>query len=379
MRRERRKASERKKQLAQQQQMSCYTNKSSSNIFNVSNYKCKTNIPNIYYIPNFISEAEEQQMIQDIESNATKKQPWIQLTQRRLMNMGGIPHSTGMIKETLPPFIKKLNEKLSQHNIVSPSSSSSTTTNNDNNNNGDGDGTNYIPSKIPNHVLLNEYVHGKGISPHKDGPLYEPNAIILSLNSSARIDFLIRREQNAFANDGTNSMPFTKNSNKEVFVRQESVLLMPRSLLIFNDDAYDKYYHGIKTTPYDIINMNSIDICNKAFLPNDNKILFPVNNSNGSVGESVLKHARSSNDANNNNSHAAFPSLYIPRNKKRFSITLRHAKLAQKKSNSYNRYDDDDGDNHIVNQEAMIELKRRELIWYKNICENKNDIEKYIW
>ena len=154
MRRERRKASERKKQLAQQQQMSCYTNKSSSNIFNVSNYKCKTNIPNIYYIPNFISEAEEQQMIQDIESNATKKQPWIQLTQRRLMNMGGIPHSTGMIKETLPPFIKKLNEKLSQHNIVSPSSSSSTTTNNDNNNNGDGDGTNYIPSnKLPKNKL----------------------------------------------------------------------------------------------------------------------------------------------------------------------------------------------------------------------------------
>ena len=41
--------------------------------------------------------------------------------------------------------------------------------------------------------------------------------------------------------------------------------------------------------------------------------------------------------------------------------------------------DDDDDDNRIVNQEAMIELKRRELIWYKNICENKNDIEKYIW
>ena len=94
----------------------------------------------------------------------------------------------------------------------------------------------------------------------------------------------------------------------------------------------------------------------------------------------MLKHARSSNDANNNNSHAAFPSLYIPRNKKCLSITLRHAKLPQKKIIAHNKYDDDDDDdNHIVNQEAMIELKRRELIWYKNICENKNDIEKYIW
>ena len=40
----------------------------------------------------------------------------------------------------------------------------------------------YIPSKVPNHVLLNEYTNGKGISPHQDGPLYDSNAIILSLN-----------------------------------------------------------------------------------------------------------------------------------------------------------------------------------------------------
>ena len=41
--------------------------------------------------------------------------------------------------------------------------------------------------------------------------------------------------------------------------------------------------------------------------------------------------------------------------------------------------DDDDDDCIILNQEAMNELKRREIIWYKNICENKNDIEQYVW
>ena len=109
---------------------------------------------------------------------------------------------------------------------------------------------------------------------------------------------------------------------------------MPRSLLIFNDDAYNNYYHGIKTTPYDSINMNSSDICNKAFLPNDNKILFPViNNSDRSIAEKEFKNVRSSSSSNDNNiNHGAFSSLYIPRNKKRLSITLRHAKLPQKKS-----------------------------------------------
>ena len=51
-------------------------------------------------------------LIKDIEQNAKLNKPWISLTQRRLMNMGGIPYSTGMLKEILPDFIKKLNNKL---------------------------------------------------------------------------------------------------------------------------------------------------------------------------------------------------------------------------------------------------------------------------
>ncbi|CAN0496491.1 unnamed protein product, partial [Discosporangium mesarthrocarpum] len=39
----------------------------------------------------------------------------------------------------------------------------------------------------PNHVLLNEYSGGQGISPHKDGPLYDGRVAILSLGRPARL------------------------------------------------------------------------------------------------------------------------------------------------------------------------------------------------
>ena len=324
---------------------------------NIDKYKCPSTISNIYYIPNFITIEEEETLIKDIEQNAKLNKPWISLTQRRLMNMGGIPHSTGMLKEILPDFIKKLNNKLLEQGIVMKKQ--------DKNNNL----KQYIPSKVPNHVLLNEYTNGKGISPHQDGPLYDSNAIILSLNSSARIDFLTKEQDIHTTTNNNNEQEEnismnTKQQQQQRYNKMESVLLMPRSLLIFNKDAYNKYYHGIKTTQLDMINLLEKTICNKIFLP---KELFLLN-------------------MNNNNAS----SIYIPRNVKRLSITLRHAKLKPKsilttttmmkqRMDVQEEEEDDDDDCIILNQEAMNELKRREIIWYKNICENKNDIEQYVW
>lgn len=41
----------------------------------------------------------------------------------------------------------------------------------------------------PNHVLLNTYAPSSGIFDHQDGPVYEPIACILSLNSPAIMHF----------------------------------------------------------------------------------------------------------------------------------------------------------------------------------------------
>ena len=41
----------------------------------------------------------------------------------------------------------------------------------------------------PNHILLNEYVAGQGISSHKDGPLYKDTVAVISLGDGALIEF----------------------------------------------------------------------------------------------------------------------------------------------------------------------------------------------
>jgi len=54
----------------------------------------------IFYIPNFISDFEEQEILLEVE-NAPKPK-WTCLSKRRLQNWGGVPHSKGMILEEIP-------------------------------------------------------------------------------------------------------------------------------------------------------------------------------------------------------------------------------------------------------------------------------------
>lgn len=83
----------------------------------------------------------------------------------------------------------------------------------------------------PNHVLINEYKQDEGISFHKDGPLYFPRVAILSLLGTIKLDFKEKLQGDVKA----------------------SVLLEPKSLLVFEDEAYKQYYHGIQEQLYDKI------------------------------------------------------------------------------------------------------------------------------
>jgi alkylated DNA repair protein alkB family protein 6 len=40
-----------------------------------------------------------------------------------------------------------------------------------------------------NHILINKYEVGVGIMPHKDGPLYNPYVVILSIGSDSFFNF----------------------------------------------------------------------------------------------------------------------------------------------------------------------------------------------
>ena len=84
---------------------------------------------------------------------------------------------------------------------------------------------------IPNHVLVNEYCNSQGIMPHTDGPLYYPKTATISIGNEVLLYFKRRLS--------THQIGMVENP----VVLQ--VLLENGSLVVFSDDAYAEYCHGI--------------------------------------------------------------------------------------------------------------------------------------
>jgi len=90
------------------------------------------------------------------------------------------------------------------------------------------------PCRTPNHVLVNQYRPGEGIMPHTDGPAYDRWAAILSLGCAAVFDFW---RDHAHTTSGSPPV--------------RSLLLPPRSLLVFTGKAYSAHLHGISARRVD--------------------------------------------------------------------------------------------------------------------------------
>jgi hypothetical protein len=131
-----------------------------------------------------------------------------QLSGRRLQNHGGSVHEKGLIPAPLPSWLTPLMEKLHR----------------------DTQQLELLGDSQPNHCLINEYRPGEGIMSHEDGPAYFPGVCIVSLGAPAVIRFRRKDVQQ----EGQPGQPHC------------SVLLMPRSLLVFRSEAYTAYTHGIE-------------------------------------------------------------------------------------------------------------------------------------
>ncbi|KAG2388354.1 hypothetical protein C9374_000518 [Naegleria lovaniensis] len=161
--------------------------------------------PTLYYIPNFITEEKEQTILNNIY--AANSQQWTRLRNRRLQMIGGKPNDKVMFEEGLPKWLT--GQFLGINDLHT-----------------------YPGNKTINHVLINEYEVGQGIDYHKDGPVYFPMVFIISLESTVMLNFkLCERDE-----DYVDQCPY---------VKQFSVIAEPRSLLIFTDDIYHYYMHGI--------------------------------------------------------------------------------------------------------------------------------------
>ena len=153
----------------------------------------------VRYADAFVSEAEAAALPEQLRALAG----WRQMPRgRRVLSVGGTPHPGGAWAEPLPECLSGLAARVARF---------------------------FADGRAPDQALVNDYEAGGGIDPHRDGPCYESTAVVVSLESSARLDF--------FA-DGA---------------RTGSVLLRPRSLVAFSGAAYADAAHGISAARSDAV------------------------------------------------------------------------------------------------------------------------------
>jgi alkylated DNA repair dioxygenase AlkB len=155
----------------------------------------ETALPGLFLYPDFIDEAKEKQLLDEIDS-----QTWIVDYLRRLQYYGyrnelDKPYDLIPFPISMPPLIYQLSQEIVGQQIL---------------------------LHQPDQVIINEYVPGEGIKPHKDRAYYENQICGVNLGSGC-------------------IMRFIKGKNEEVV----DIVIPRRSLYVMQDDARKKWNHGI--------------------------------------------------------------------------------------------------------------------------------------
>jgi alkylated DNA repair dioxygenase AlkB len=166
----------------------------------------ETAVPGLLLYPNFIDEAREKQLIQEIDS-----QIWVVDYLRRLQYYGyrnelESPYDLIEFPVPMPPTIHQLSQEIVTQKIL---------------------------INQPDQVIINEYVPGEGIKPHKDRNYYDNQICGVNLGSGC-------------------IMRFIKGKNLEVI----DVEIPRRSLYIMQDDARKKWKHAIPPRKKDKVDGN---------------------------------------------------------------------------------------------------------------------------
>ncbi|KAF8737049.1 hypothetical protein AX14_013579, partial [Amanita brunnescens Koide BX004] len=188
----------------------------------------------VWYIPNFVTEEEEEYLIHKIKD--TPYQRWKTLgNRRRLQIWGGEILQNGILfAQPLPPFLKIFPNIISRLKLIGAFTTS--------------------PHKEPNHVILNEYLPGQGIMPHEDGPIYHPVVGTISLGSHTILHYY----QYAKEPGSTDNCTPSGKGRAVGSIPVMSVLLERRSLIITTDEMYSSRLHGIEGTDRDEISQDGL-------------------------------------------------------------------------------------------------------------------------
>lgn len=225
------------------------------------NYQNKLcNEDDYVYIQNFLTPIEELCILTII--NSTPDHIWTKLNRRHLIMYGGLVQPHGLEPEVIPQWLEDLFDKIGAYGIVfhkhsqregegatsgstvTTTSSSTATTSSPATPTTTSSPPDTTPQQQqqppvrPNHVLLNYYAIGDQIMPHKDGPAYSPQAVIISLLSALTLSYWsnLRDAQT----DG-------------IVGAKLNVYVEPRSLFIMKNGCYNDLLHGIDGVCYDPI------------------------------------------------------------------------------------------------------------------------------
>lgn len=245
------------------------------NFDDLSKYRVSS-VDAVYYIPNYITEDDEKHLLSCIDSQPSERWSYLQHANRRLQRWGGEVTPKGLENiESLPQWLEKISETLSLEKIT---------------------------EKKTNHVLLNEYPPGIGIMPHTDGPLYHPYVVILSLGSHACFEF------------------FKDYTNYKAENYAAKLLVEPRSLLIFEKEAYTKYLHAIHDSAFDPIDVTFI------IDKNNNSVKITSSNIDNihltRIYQEIQKEHE--NDGDNSEEEKEFTKSWQLKRTKRISLTIRY-------------------------------------------------------
>jgi alkylated DNA repair dioxygenase AlkB len=153
-------------------------------------------IPGLRYLPDYVTAAEERALVTAID-----RLPWNTEWRRRRQPYGA-GYGTNTAAPPIPDWGRRLADRLYADGIT--------------------------PEPF-DHLLVNEYLPGQGIAPHRDYAPFGRTVVSLSLLSACVMDF---------------RHPPTG--------RRECLLLEPRSLLVLSDAARFEWEHGIAPRKRDV-------------------------------------------------------------------------------------------------------------------------------